>query len=407
MILCDYINEHGLVLRFIEETMRTTLVVNGEMRRWFVWGAEIWLPEGGSDGFSGSLDLIATDDIGQVWLVEAKLRTNPELSPEIWQRQLLPYRYGLSRLTPDTINRRSRRYLLNQEASKLGLTDQDYKHLYDAFVSWSKGNGLGADSARDIYNKTMQSIKDQTIICAVLADIYSTAVWQARPQDGNSYAYIFAKTGIAGLDVSIVLDAGESALSSTSQDFAAAVREWSELSRDKQEVKPTPQTVELYLTNEAAVYYRECVKQLEALGWNGKYHSNSKAFIIDLPTLYGPPIRIHLGWVDFDARVPMKNRLPGELGLKFNIDFRHFKKSPQREQGYTLAKRLAQEANYNGRGKGLNIKKRDLTEDEKESWDWEMYRYINPSDRDYLGNPGEEKDFMAAWEFLNQLIATN
>lgn len=95
-------------------------MVNGEKRRWFVWGVEIWLPEGGRDGYSGSLDLIATDEAGLVWLVEAKLRTNPELCPDIWKKQLLPYRYGLARLTPDIINRRSRRYLLNQGAHWTG-----------------------------------------------------------------------------------------------------------------------------------------------------------------------------------------------------------------------------------------------------------------------------------------------
>ncbi len=404
VIACDYINEHGLVQRFIEETMRRTIIVNGEQRRWFVWGVEIWLPEGGNDGFSGSLDLIATDDIGQVWLVEAKLRTNPELSKEIWTRQLLPYRYGLSRLSPDTINRRSRRYLLNQGAIKTSSLSLDYKHLYDAFLSWVKDNALEASIAKELYNKTLNSIKNETVICTVLADIYDSDVWQARPQDGKPYAYIYANSREAGLEVNVVYNGAGQYMPAYSQDFAASVREWEELSRNKQEVKPTPQSVEIYLTNEAAVYYRECIKRLKALGWDGKYHSNSKAFITDLPTIYGPPIRLHLGWVDFDARVPMKNRLPGELGLKFNVDFRHFKKAPQRELEYTLARRLAQEANYNGRGKGLNIKRRDLTEEEKESWDWEMYRQIDSSNRDYLGNLGEEKDFEAAWAFLYQII---
>lgn len=404
MILCDYINEQGLVRRFIEETMRSPIVVDGEQHHWFVWGAEIWLPEGGSDGFSGSLDLIATDDIGRVWLVEAKLRTNPELSPEIWGRQLLPYRFGLSRLSPDVVNRRSRRFLLNQGAIKTGISSQEFRHLYDAFISWAEESRLGLHAAKELYNKTLQSIKDETVICTVLADTYSRDVWQAKPQDGKPYAYIFANSETSAFEINVVYDGGKASSPEVSQDFVASVREWEELSRNKQEVKPTPQSVEIYLTNEAAVYYRECINRLKAIGWNGKFHSNSKAFITDLPTTYGLPIRLHLGWVDFDARVPMKNRLPGELGLKFNIDFRHFKHSPQREQGYSLARQLASEANYNGRGKGLNIRKRDLTEEEKESWDWEMYRYNNPSDRDYLGSLGEEEDFEAAWAFLSEII---
>lgn len=405
MILCDYINEQGFVRSFIEAANQSPIVVNGNSKSWLVWGAEIWLPEGGRDGFSGSLDLIATDDTGQVWLVEAKLRTNPELVPIIWEKQILPYRYGLAQLNPNTINRRSRRYLVNQGAIKTFLQEvQDCRHLYDAFAAWAKAQGFGDDTARELYNKTMQALHDENIICAVLADIFSKDVWEARPKDGKAYAYIYASGTNAGLEVNVVFDPGSSGQIAVDTDYVTQVRDWAELARHKQEVKPTPQTVEQYLTNEAAEYYRECIRRLMEYGWKGKYHSNSKAFIIDMPTVYGPPIRIHLGWVDFDARVPMKNRLPGELGLKFNIDFRHFKKSPQREQGYALAKELAKMANYNGRGRGLNLRHRDLTEEEKESWDWEMYRCVTSFDRDYLGNPGEQMDFEVAWAFLDKIM---
>ncbi|MCX7780013.1 MAG: hypothetical protein N2491_03730 [Negativicutes bacterium] len=405
MILCDYINEKEFVRKFINETMNQKISFNGESHHWLVWGAEIWLPEGGRDGFSGSLDLIATDDTGKVWLVEAKLRTNPELCPAIWQKQILPYRYGLAQLTPDTINRRSRRYLINQGAIKVAVHEsQDYRHLYDAFIVWSKDKGFSDNTARELYNKTMQAIRDENIVCAVLADIPSMEVWEARPSDGKAYAYIFANVTTSGFETNVVYDPGSGGNIAVNTDFALQVKNWDELARHKQEVKPTPQSVEQYLTNDSAEYYRECIRRLVACGWSGKYHSNSKAFIVDMPTVYGPSIRIHLGWVDFDARVPMKNRLPGELGLKFNIDFRHFKKSPQREMGYSLAKQLAKTANYNGRGKGLNLRYRDLTEEEKESWDWEMYRCVTAFDRDYLGNSGERKDFEAAWSFLEGML---
>lgn len=408
MILCDYINEQALVRRFIEYSTNNFIRVNGEERCWFVWGAEIWLPEGGRDGFSGSLDLIATDETGLVWLVEAKLRTNPELVPAIWQKQVLPYRYGLARLNPDIINRRSRRFLVNQGAIKITPKEsEDYRQLYDAFAAWSKSKGLGDNIARELYNKTIQALRDENIICAVLADIPNKEVWEARPHDGKAYAYIYAQGTEMGLEADVVLDPGSGGRIAADTDYAAQVRDWAELARYKQEIKPTPQTVELYLTNEAAEYYRECIRRLMACRWSGKYHSNSKAFILDMPTVFGPPIRIHLGWVDFDARVPMRNRLPGELGLKFNIDFRHFKKGSQREQGYTLAKELAKTANYNVRGKGLNLRYRELTEEEKESWDWETYRCVTSFDRDYMGNPGEQKDFEAAWAFLEKVVASS
>ncbi|GMB09328.1 hypothetical protein B1no1_20380 [Thermolongibacillus altinsuensis] len=55
------------------------------------------------------------------------------------------------------------------------------------------------------------------------------------------------------------------------------------------------------------------------------------------------------------------------FGLKFNIDFRHFKRDPtKKELCYRLAKRLAMEARYNGRGTAKVLNQRDLTDDEFE-----------------------------------------
>jgi len=65
---------------------------------------------------------------------------------------------------------------------------------------------------------------------------------------------------------------------------------------------------------------------------------------------------------------------------------------------------LAQEARYKGRAKGLSIQYMDLTESEKQAWDWEMYRRVDKENRDYLGRDDERKDFDAAWKFLNSII---
>ena len=48
-------------------------------------------------------------------------------------------------------------------------------------------------------------------------------------------------------------------------------------------------------------------------------------------------------------------------------------------------------------GTGLEPGVHAMTEEEKESWDWEMYRCATSFDRGYLGNPREQKDFEAAW----------
>jgi hypothetical protein len=107
--------------------------------------------------------------------------------------------------------------------------------------------------------------------------------------------------------------------------------------------------------------------------------------------------------VDFDAPIDVESRLPGELGLKFNIDFRHFKRQAP-EIGYRLARELAATSAYIGRGSGRVIRNRDLTEEEKQSWDCEMFRWAFRGNQDYVGREDEIKDFEAARRLLNNIV---
>lgn len=78
MILTQYVIEHQFVNKFIEYTFDHPLTINGMDRRIFIWGHEILLPDGKGDFNSGILDLIGTDELGEVWLIEAKLSSNTE-----------------------------------------------------------------------------------------------------------------------------------------------------------------------------------------------------------------------------------------------------------------------------------------------------------------------------------------
>jgi hypothetical protein len=412
MIIYEYANEQHLVNEFIKYTHRNKLRISETEEVWlFIWGHEVWLPEGGKQGFNGSIDIIGTDEKGNVWLIEAKQSLNPELCEGIWENQILNYRRGLSRRTHDEISMKSRRYLLNNGKNQTApvFIDNQCNSLFDAFNSWANHMGKNKEFALNIYNKTIQAIKNENIICTVIADVFRSYVWDKRPHDDKSYAYLT----ISGVELSshteVVIDLKTNGAINTS-DYYSSAKDWSLISREKKKVKPTPDTVETYLTSNVSDLYKECLENLKSLGWNGKFKSNTKAYVIDLPTKYGAYLRIHLGWVDFDGSFDIKNRLPGELGLKFNIDFRHFKKSTNpelRNIGYNLAKRLAKQAKYNGRAAGLNIQTRELTKEEKDSWDWEMYRRIDRENRDYVGRPDEKSDFDSAWKFINDIVLIN
>ncbi|GAA4713906.1 hypothetical protein [Brevibacillus fulvus] len=408
MMICEYANEQHLVTEFIRYTHKRKLcLASGQALSLFVWGHELWLPEGGKKGYTGAIDLLATDETGNVWLIEAKQSANPELSPLIWENQIVNYRRGLARRTPEEVSLKTRRFLLNK--GELGLAhpflSPDCDSLLEAFCSWADHQGMDRAMGSWLYNQTMKQIANETVISAVMADTFRKDVWEGRPADDKPYGYIVVEGRAEQFQATAVMT-GDRFAAVTDNDYGAQAKSWTELVHEKRRVKPTPETVGLYLAPQIQPLYLSCLDQLRLLNWDGRYKSNTKAFIVDMPTKYGVPIRIHLGWVDFDASFPIEHRLPGELGLKFNIDFRHFKNS-QDEQlqatGYRLAKRLAEKARYNGRGKGLNIQYRELSAAEKADWDWEMYRRVDHENRDYLGRSEEIKDFAEAWTFLSEI----
>lgn len=408
MMIYEYANENHLVTEFIQYTQQNKLVLaSGKTCALFVWGYEFWLPEGGKKGYTGAIDLLATDEHGNAWLIEAKQSANPELSSLIWENQIMKYRRALSRRTQEEISLKTRRFLLAKGGSGM---DHPYisdgcDSLLDAFRDWAVYQGKEAAYGNQLYNRTMKQIHEEAVICTVMADTFRKDVWEGMPMDGKPYGYIVVEgTGEAFRATAVVnTDTVDKA---DNPDYVSRAKSWTELVHEKQKVKPTPETVGIYLTPQVQSLYRKCLDHLRELGWNGTCKPNTKAFIVDMPTRYSVPIRIHLGWVDFDASFPIDNRLPGELGLKFNIDFRHFKNHPDpemRHAGFRLAKRLAEQARYNGRGKGLYIQTRELNDAEKESWDWEMYRRIDHENRDYLGRPEEIQDFEAGWAFLRDI----
>jgi hypothetical protein len=62
------------------------------------------------------------------------------------------------------------------------------------------------------------------------------------------------------------------------------------------------------------------------------------------------------------------------------------------------------EARYNGRGTAKVLNQRDLTDDEFEKWDGEMYRMVDKYNRDYIGRKEETKDLEAVFRFLKDIV---
>ncbi|MFZ2463141.1 MAG: hypothetical protein WAW77_05855 [Caldibacillus thermoamylovorans] len=404
MIISIYPNERQLVNAFIEYTFYNPIpLTNGETRKLFIWGNEIWLPDGKSRNRSGILDVIGTDEKGDVWLIEAKLCSNPELNENIWREQLDPYRLSLSKRSEDEIVMGARRYLIKANADSVfpPFIDDSVEGLYDGFKQWCVHWGFTEEKAKWLYDCTIQNIMKGSVIACVLADVFDEQVWEKRV---STFAYGgFGCIAFQPFGIIALLDYKKQTMEK--KDIHCNRGTWAELVRKKNKVKPTPDTVELYLSKDVIDTYGKIREFLLELGWDKSYRSNQKAFIIDLPTKYGVDIRIHIGWVDADGSMDINYRTVHNFGLKFNIDFRHFKKDPtKKEICYRLAKRLAMEARYNGRGTARVLNQRDLTDDEFEKWDGEMYRMVDKYNRDYIGREEEAKDLEAVFRFLKDIV---
>lgn len=404
MIISIYPNERQLVNAFMEYTFSNPIALNnGETRKLFIWGNEIWLPDGKSRNRSGILDVIGTDEKGDVWLIEAKLCSNPELNENIWREQLDPYRLSLSKRSEDEIVMGARRYLIKANANSVfpPFINDSVEGLYDGFKQWCAHWGFSEEKAKWLYDGTIQNIMKGNVVACVLADVLDEQVWEKRESTftHGSFAYIVFQPS----KMMVLLDSREPMIKTKDANLSRGT--WAELIKKKKEVKPTPDTVELYLSKDVIDTYSKIREFLLELGWDKSFRSNQKAFIIDLPTKYGVDIRIHIGWVDADGSMDIHYRTVRNFGLKFNIDFRHFKKDPtKKELCYRLAKRLAMEARYNGRGTAKVLNQRDLTDDEFEKWDGEMYRMVDKYNRDYIGREEEAKDLEAVFRFLKDIV---
>jgi hypothetical protein len=404
LIISIYPNERQLVNAFIEYTFSNPIsLANGETRKLFIWGNEIWLPDGKSKNRSGTLDVIGTDEQGEVWLIEAKLCSNSELDENIWKRQLDRYRLSLSKRSEEEIAMGARRYLIKANADSVfpPFINDSVEGLYDGFKQWCARWGFSKEKAEWLYDCTIQNIMKGNVIACVLADILDERVWEKRESTftHGGFAYIVFQPS----EMMVLFDSREPMIKTKDANFSRGT--WTELAKKKKKVKPTPDTVELYLSKDVIDTYSKIREFLLELGWDKSYRSNNKAFIIDLPTKYGVDIRIHIGWVDADGSMDINYRTVHNFGLKFNIDFRHFKKDPtKKELCYMLAKRLAMEARYNGRGTAKVLNQRDLTDDEFEKWDGEMYRMVDKYNRDYIGREEESKDLEAVFRFLKDIV---
>lgn len=407
VIISEYAFERELVNRFIKYTFTNPLNIEGKERRLFIWGHEIFLLDGKGDFKTGILDLLATDEEGEVWLIEAKLCNNKEWNSNIWKTQIGLYAESLKKRTEQEIVLGARRYIVKESMGAIfpQFLPSNTESLVEAFCHWALSLGDEYSKGLDLYESTIRKIKSGEIIQCVLSDHFNEEIWNNRPKANNSFAaYITFQDN----NSFVICDKNESIDKKEESEYLS-YGTWKSFLKKKQEIEPTPDKIPLLLADNVIPTYERILSVLTELNWDGMYTSNKKAFRFDLPTIYGSKLRIHVGWIDADGQQDVRFRTPYQYGLKFNIDFRHFKREEDADlwrAGYELARELAKTARYNTRGGEFAILNPYWTAEKVKGlkWDGEMYRYISQTNRDYIGLHEEERDLENAFHFLKKVI---
>lgn len=407
MIITDYALEKELVNEFIEYTFHHPLETNGEKRNIFIWGHEILLQDGKGEHNSGKLDLLGTDDTGEVWLIEAKLNSNKEWTSEIWNKQIGMYAKSLQKRTEQEIVLGAKRYIRKESIGVpfSPFIPDDIESLADAFCQWALQIRKNNDDGKLLYETTLRKIKNGELIHCVLSNEVGVEIWRNRPEDD---LIVRSYITFDRVHADILLERNKIVYSNTGEvEYSRGT--FQSYTQERNSIEPTTDKIPLLLEKNVIPIYEKIISFLLDLGWDGKYVPNTKGFRFDMNTVYGVPLRIHLGWIDADGQQHVEFRKAYSFGLKFNIDFRFFKRHKEMEKwkiGYSLGQELAQKANYHNRGNEFSILDSKWTAEKTKGlkWDGEMIRYIDQRNRDYIGLIEEQNDLEEVFVFLKKVI---
>ncbi|QTD40822.1 hypothetical protein [Sporosarcina sp. Te-1] len=394
--------------KFLIHTFTQPLVIQGIERRIFIWGHEVVLPIKNGKYTRDSLDLIGTDETGDVWLIVYRRNDASNAHSTISWNQLNAYANTLRKWTEPELVLSARRYLL-RESSGLGFPPflpHATSGLSDAFGQWAMTLGKKYVEGLALYEMTMQKIKNKEAIQCVLTDQENQTIWNHRPSDTVTCRSLIT---FSNEKAEIVMDGP------TRDDLDIITGHWKHGSWTSStehpgHMKPSPERIPFLLADSVIPTYHAILSFMQEIGWDGTYTANQRAFRIDLPTIHGTPVRIHIGWVNTEEQNDIPFRTPHQLGLKFNIDFKHFihgKDKELWEAGYALAKQLAARARYHNKGTEFSILDPSWTIEQVRAtrWEGEMNRYVHDKNRNYIGLPEEQQDLAEVFRFLREVVS--
>jgi hypothetical protein len=375
----------------------------------FIWGYELWMPNGGRHGTAGIIDMLGTDSIGQTWLIEAKHSLNPELETGLWQAQILNYIEVLSTLPLEEIVLQSHRYLTgNSQSMKMPefITD-NCSGLLEAYEQWQKSLNVQnyKETALQLFRKTFNNIKAKNIFCTVLADEFRSDIWENRPIHNFHCGYISCNGVKEQFNVQVNTDMGPISLGEVIK-LEGIENSWTTI-RENRLIHPSPGVIRSLIRDDCYEMYDFLLEALKSLGWNGEsFEEKSKSYVITLSTSTSTNIKVMIGLVDYDASChSIQDKLAGGAGFKCDIDFTDFKRSPVHWKSIEpVITKIIHNAGYRGRGKAKPLGARPLTEKELSIWDGKITHQPKEKWRDFTGRSGDFEHLKTMLEIVSKAI---
>lgn len=362
-----YANEEQYHQWFIDNITEWT--INQKTSRLLVIGHEISLFGGSVNGGLGSADLLAVDEDGLLWLIEAKLSSSAEFG-RVWD-QLLRYRDSMEHHNKwPALERQMLKFLCGKEKVKpASATIDKPESLKNTILTWLIRIGRTDIDANTFHNNISEQMRNGTLGLVVLADsdVPITRKIADKYEHGGPKAYLVAQPDHSGHILRCVYysHAGQSIF---------RPQERTEF-YDRSYSKCTEANLKKLLAPQLRPLVDEVIyPNLHMLGWNGRAHlirSKSIAIALTFKSCEGETISVRIidvGWSDADAsRVSSTNRVPGTYGLKVNFRPVDLEKIVGIDEALQTVRRWATEPykiGWRGRGEGSRIHDTPMTVDQ-------------------------------------------
>ena len=113
------------------------------------------------------------------------------------------------------------------------IISQSCDSLLKAFEEWLKylGRENFREEAYHLYNKSLNDLKNEDVVSAVLSDVYKDEVWKERPADGKDYAYFISSGRGDNVKIRVLLDSNNKTKGELSENIIP--KTWAYLMKDK------------------------------------------------------------------------------------------------------------------------------------------------------------------------------